>query len=177
LSGILRQSGAHFISTHGYWAVALVVGLESIGLPLPGETALVLATIYAATDPNVNVWLVITAAAVGSIIGDNVGYWLGKKYGYALLLRDGRHIGMSDANRGIVVTHLQLCRARRKEKMSRICYRARARATATLTPNIERLTTTDASQAISRSSIHMTGLQCRNQPLLLSPHQGQATRS
>jgi membrane protein DedA with SNARE-associated domain len=57
----------------------------------------VLATIYAATDPNVNVWLVITAAAVGSIIGDNVGYWLGTKYGYALLLRYGRHIGMSDA--------------------------------------------------------------------------------
>ncbi len=43
-------------------------------LPPPGETVLVLATIYAATDPNVNVRLVITAAAVGSIIGDNVGY-------------------------------------------------------------------------------------------------------
>jgi membrane protein YqaA with SNARE-associated domain len=77
--------------------VALIVGLESMGLPLPGETVLVLATIYAATDPSVNVWLVITAAAVGSIIGDNVGYWLGKKYGYALLRRYGRHIGMSDA--------------------------------------------------------------------------------
>jgi membrane protein DedA with SNARE-associated domain len=87
----------HFVATHGYWAVALVVGLESMGLPLPGETILVLATIYAATDPNLNVWLVIAAAAAGSIIGDNVGYWLGKKYGYALLRRYGRHIGMSDA--------------------------------------------------------------------------------
>jgi SNARE associated Golgi protein len=77
--------------------VALIVGLESMGLLLPGETVLVLATIYAATDPSVDVWLVITAAAVGSIIGDNVGYWLGKKYGYALLRRYGRHIGMSDA--------------------------------------------------------------------------------
>jgi membrane protein DedA with SNARE-associated domain len=86
-----------FISTHGYWAVALVVGLESMGLPLPGETVLVLATIYAATDPNISVWLVITAAALGSIIGDNVGYWLGKKFGYALLLQYGSHIGMSDA--------------------------------------------------------------------------------
>ena len=46
-----------FISTHGYWAVALVVGLESMGLPLPGETVLVLATIYAATDPNVSTCL------------------------------------------------------------------------------------------------------------------------
>lgn len=86
-----------FISTYGYWAVALIVGLESMGLPLPGETVLVLATIYAATDPSLNVWFVIAAAALGSIIGDNVGYWLGKKYGYALLRRYGRQIGMSDA--------------------------------------------------------------------------------
>jgi len=97
VSWLPHEQLQHFISKHGYWAVALIVGLESMGLPLPGETVLVLATIYAATDPNVNVWLVITAAAVGSIIGDNVGYWLGKKYGYALLRRYGRHIGMSDA--------------------------------------------------------------------------------
>jgi membrane protein YqaA with SNARE-associated domain len=84
-----------FISAYGYWAVALIVGLESMGLPLPGESVLVLATIYAATDPSLNVWFVIAAAAPGSIIGDNVGYWLGKKYGYALLRRYGRHIGMS----------------------------------------------------------------------------------
>lgn len=55
------------------------------------------ATVCAATDPNVNVQLLITAAAVGSIIGDNVGYLARKEYGYALLLRYGRHIGMSDA--------------------------------------------------------------------------------
>jgi membrane protein DedA with SNARE-associated domain len=97
VSWLPHEQLQHFISTHGYWAVALIVGLESMGLPLPGETVLVLATIYAATDPSVNVWLVITAAAVGSIIGDNVGYWLGKKFGYALLRRYGRHIGMSDA--------------------------------------------------------------------------------
>ena len=97
MSWLPHEQLQRFISTHGYWAVALIVGLESMGLPLPGETVLVLATIYAATDPSVNVWLVITAAAVGSIIGDNVGYWLGKKYGYALLRRYGRHIGMSDA--------------------------------------------------------------------------------
>ena len=97
MSWLPHEQLQRFISTYGYWAVALIVGLESMGLPLPGETVLVLATIYAATDPSLNVWLVITAAAVGSIIGDNVGYWLGKKYGYALLRRYGRHIGMSDA--------------------------------------------------------------------------------
>jgi membrane protein DedA with SNARE-associated domain len=82
------------VSTHGYWVVALIVGLESMGLPLPGETILVLAAIYAATEPSFNVWVLIAVAAFGAIVGDNAGYWLGRKYGYALLLRYGGRIGM-----------------------------------------------------------------------------------
>ena len=85
----------NLVSTHGYWVIALIVGLESMGIPLPGETILVLAAIYAAADPNLNIWLVIAAAGIGSIIGDNLGYWIGKHYAYALLVRYGRHIGMS----------------------------------------------------------------------------------
>lgn len=53
MSWLPHEQLQRFISTHGYWTVALIVGLESMGLPLPGETVLVLATIYAATDPNV----------------------------------------------------------------------------------------------------------------------------
>src|ERR1700682_4298137 len=87
----------HLVSTHGYWAIALIVGVESMGIPLPGETILVLAAIYAAADPTLNIWLVIAAAAVGSIIGDNVGYWIGKRYAYVLLVRYGQRIGMSAA--------------------------------------------------------------------------------
>ena len=85
----------NLVSAHGYWVIALIVGLESMGIPLPGETILVLAAIYAAADPTFNIWLVIGAAAVGSIMGDNLGYWIGKRYAYALLVRYGRHIGMS----------------------------------------------------------------------------------
>ncbi len=85
----------NLVATHGYWLVALIVGLESMGIPLPGETILVLAAIYAAADPTLNIWLVIGAAALGSILGDNLGYWIGKRYAYALLVRYGRHIGMS----------------------------------------------------------------------------------
>jgi membrane protein DedA with SNARE-associated domain len=87
----------HLVSAHGYWVVALIVGLESMGLPLPGETILVLAAIYAATEPTFNVWLVIAVAAFGAIVGDNAGYWLGLRYGYALLLRYGERIGMFEA--------------------------------------------------------------------------------
>src|ERR1700730_9427205 len=93
LLGELQQ----LVNAHGYWVVALIVGLESMGIPLPGETILVLAAIYAAADPTLNIWLVIAAAAVGSIIGDNLGYWIGKRYAYAILVRYGRHIGMSAA--------------------------------------------------------------------------------
>jgi hypothetical protein len=71
------------VTAHGYWAVALIVGLESMGLPLPGETILVLAAIYAATEPSFNIWVVIAVAAFGAIVGDNAGYWLGLRYGYA----------------------------------------------------------------------------------------------
>ena len=85
------------VSMHGYWVVALIVGLESLGLPLPGETILVLAAIYAATEPSFNIWMLIVVAAFGAIVGDNLGYWLGLRYGYALLLRYGDRIGMFEA--------------------------------------------------------------------------------
>src|SRR5215469_14918902 len=73
------------VSLHGYCMIGLIVGLESLGLPLPGETILVLAAIYAATEPSFNIWAIIAVAAFGAIIGDNIGYWLGSRYGYALL--------------------------------------------------------------------------------------------
>jgi membrane protein DedA with SNARE-associated domain len=85
------------VSMHGYWIVALIVGLESVGLPLPGETILVLAAIYAASEPSFNIWVLIGVAAFGAIVGDNIGYWLGSRYGYALLLRYGDRIGMFEA--------------------------------------------------------------------------------
>jgi membrane protein DedA with SNARE-associated domain len=97
VSSVLLAELQKLVSAHGYWVVALIVGLESMGLPLPGETILVLAAIYAATEPSFNVGVVIAVAAVGAIVGDNAGYWLGLRYGYALLLRYGERIGMFEA--------------------------------------------------------------------------------
>lgn len=96
MSWLSKEMLQQLIATHGYWTVALVVGLESMGIPLPGETVLVLAAIYAASDPSLNIWIVITAAAVGSILGDNAGYWIGYRYAYAAVLRYGRHLGLSE---------------------------------------------------------------------------------
>jgi membrane protein DedA with SNARE-associated domain len=86
------------ISTHGYVVVAIVVGLESMGLPLPGETTLVTAAIYAGTTHGLNIWGVIAAASLGAIIGDTLGFWIGWRFGRDLLARYGRYVRI-DASR------------------------------------------------------------------------------
>jgi membrane protein DedA with SNARE-associated domain len=63
----------HLIATYGYAAIALIIGLESMGLPLPGESALVLAALYASRHDQ-NISGVVAAAATGAILGDNIGY-------------------------------------------------------------------------------------------------------
>jgi membrane protein DedA with SNARE-associated domain len=84
------------ISHYGYAAVGVVIGLESMGIPLPGETMLVLSAIYAATHSDLHISGVIAAATLGAILGDNVGYWLGREFGYPLLLRYGRYVGLTE---------------------------------------------------------------------------------
>ena len=85
-----------FVSTYGYWFVGIIVGIESMGIPVPGETALVAAAIYAATGPDVSIYGVVGAAIVGSIIGDNIGYSIGRRFGYPLLLKHGSKINMTE---------------------------------------------------------------------------------
>lgn len=87
----------HLIATYGIWSVAALISLESMGIPLPGETALVLAGIYSGTCHDLSIWGLIAAASAGAIVGDNIGFWLGRKLGYILVLRYGRYIGMPDA--------------------------------------------------------------------------------
>ena len=80
------------VSHYGYLAVLIVVGLESLGVPLPGETTLVAAALYAGATHRLNVVGVIVAASAGAIIGDNIGYLFGHWGGYRLLVRYGRYI-------------------------------------------------------------------------------------
>ncbi|WP_026606547.1 DedA family protein [Methylocapsa acidiphila] len=85
------------IAQHGYWAVFLIVMLESAGVPLPGETALLLAGAYAGATGELNIALVIAMAAAGAIIGDNIGFWVGRTWGAKLLLRYGKFIHLPEA--------------------------------------------------------------------------------
>ena len=83
---------AHLLSAYGYGAVGVLVALEGLGIPLPGETALIVAAILAGTDHVFDIWFVIAAAAAGAVIGDNIGFWLGREFGYRFLVRYGHHI-------------------------------------------------------------------------------------
>jgi membrane protein DedA with SNARE-associated domain len=87
----------HLIATYGYWTVGGIIALESMGLPLPGEATLIAAAVYAATTHHLNIWLVIAAAATGAIVGDNIGYWIGREIGYRLLLRYGHYVYLTEA--------------------------------------------------------------------------------
>jgi membrane protein DedA with SNARE-associated domain len=86
----------HFISTYGYLAVFLFVALESLGIPLPGETALIAAGTYAGHTHNLSPWLIFVVASAAAIIGDNLGYLIGDKGGYQLLRRYGHYIHVDE---------------------------------------------------------------------------------
>ena len=86
----------HFLVTYGYWAVFVFVAIESIGIPFPGETMLLVAAIDAGTTHQLSIVLVIIAATCGAILGDNLGFWIGREGGYRLLRRYGRYIGFNE---------------------------------------------------------------------------------
>ncbi|HWJ44021.1 MAG TPA: DedA family protein [Gaiellaceae bacterium] len=87
----------HFIQDYGLFFLFAVVCLESAGLWLPGETALIAAAVYAAKG-HLSIEATIAVAAVAAIAGDNIGYWIGREggrrliYRYALLRRWGERV-------------------------------------------------------------------------------------
>jgi membrane protein DedA with SNARE-associated domain len=65
----------HFFTSHGLALLFLVIMIESFGIPLPGETALIAFGVLASQGHHSIVWVIVLAAA-GAIVGDNLGYWL-----------------------------------------------------------------------------------------------------
>jgi membrane protein DedA with SNARE-associated domain len=79
------------LNNYGYLAVAGLVLLEDFGVPVPGETVLILAAVYAGAG-RLNVWLVGIIAYLAAVAGDNIGFAIGRFGGGALLERYGRYI-------------------------------------------------------------------------------------
>jgi membrane protein DedA with SNARE-associated domain len=80
----------HLLQSYGYFAVFVFIALESLGIPLPGETTLIAASVYAGSTHHLNIGVVFLVAATAAIVGDNAGYWLGRAGGQRLVDRYGR---------------------------------------------------------------------------------------
>jgi membrane protein DedA with SNARE-associated domain len=84
------------IQVYGPWIIFGVVALESAGVPLPGETILVAAALLAATTDQIDITVVVMAAAAGAIVGDGIGYTVGRRVGLPLLRKYGRYIHLDE---------------------------------------------------------------------------------
>ena len=89
------QSFAPTLDRYGYAAVILLVGLEGVGIPLPGQIILITAGIYAGAG-HLNLFLVLILGLLAAIGGDNAGYAIGRYGGRALVERFGRYVFLSD---------------------------------------------------------------------------------
>lgn len=86
----------HLFSQYGYFVVGLGVMLEATGLPLPGESLMIGAAIYAATTHRLDIFVIVPVAALGAIVGDQIGYFIGRSVGFRVLARFGRKVGLSE---------------------------------------------------------------------------------
>ena len=80
------------IAIMAYLVVGLVIGVESMGVPLPGETALIAASVYAGSTRHLNIFAIAAVAVCAAVAGDNAGYWLGRRGGLALVERYGHYV-------------------------------------------------------------------------------------
>jgi membrane protein DedA with SNARE-associated domain len=95
LPGIL-QSLAPVLNHYGYLAVAGLIFLEDFGVPVPGETVLIAAAIYAGAG-RLNTVLVGVIALGAAIAGDNVGFAIGHFAGRTVVARYGRYVMLTEA--------------------------------------------------------------------------------
>jgi membrane protein DedA with SNARE-associated domain len=79
---------------YGLWAIFVLVLLEDFGIPVPGETVLIAGAVYAGSG-RLNVVAVGIVGFVAAVLGDNIGYAIGRFGGRAVVLRWGRYVGMT----------------------------------------------------------------------------------
>jgi membrane protein DedA with SNARE-associated domain len=100
--GFFRSSGPEaqdlneLISLYGIWLVAAFIALESVGLPLPAEAALIAAGFFAARTQALDIWYLIGAGIVAAVLGEIVGFWIGRRFGPQFLNRYGTRLGFTE---------------------------------------------------------------------------------
>jgi membrane protein DedA with SNARE-associated domain len=87
---------AEFVANYGVWVVAAFIALESVGIPLPAEAALIAAAFFAARNHGLDIWTLLAAGILAAVIGEFVGFWIGRTFGHRLLARYGAHLGLTE---------------------------------------------------------------------------------
>ena len=96
ISGWFLQFLDEALINYGYVIVFLAISIESMGVPFPGETMLLIASAYSANSGTLSIFGVIASAAGGAICGDSMGYWIGREGGRKLIRKYGRYVGLTD---------------------------------------------------------------------------------
>jgi membrane protein DedA with SNARE-associated domain len=87
----------HLLAHYGYAAVFAFVLVESLGIPFPGETMVIAAAVYAGAGHHLSPWLIWAVAGAGAILGDNIGFAIGRWGGLRLLVRYGSKVRLNEA--------------------------------------------------------------------------------
>jgi membrane protein DedA with SNARE-associated domain len=85
----------HYLLEYGYTALFVVVLLESLGIPGPGQALLIAASLLAAHG-KLDISLVLATSVVGTTLGGMIGYWIGRRGGHRLILRFGRFLKIGE---------------------------------------------------------------------------------
>lgn len=93
---MLISSIIPLIETYGLVFVAVLICLESIALPVPGETVLILAAVFAGTRHQLHIVAIVLTAATAAFVGQVIGYMIGRQFGYRLLLRYGGYLRITE---------------------------------------------------------------------------------
>ena len=93
---LLSPSWMHeLIQAYGLWVLLIIIMLESAGIPMPGETALVTAALYAGSTQRMSLTSIVLVASTAAIIGDNFGYLIGRSIGARLIMRYGSYVRLN----------------------------------------------------------------------------------
>ena len=91
-----EMTAAALIHQYGAAALFLCLTLETLGLPFPGESALILAAGLAGAG-KISIWAVAFAAWCGAVLGDNIAYFIGRRYGRAVVTAYGARVGITES--------------------------------------------------------------------------------
>jgi membrane protein DedA with SNARE-associated domain len=85
------------VNTYGLWALFIGIMLQGIGIPMPGETMLLLAALYAGSTHRLTIGSILLVAATATTVGGMIGYAIGRWIGFGLLVRYGKYVGLDES--------------------------------------------------------------------------------